>query len=157
MDTERIDMMTAPTASCDWRIMLKIGAAIIVFTFVGLGGWSAVARLDSAVVADGTIAVESNRKTIQHLEGGIVREILVHDGDVVQQGDTLIRLDPTRGEANDRGYQQQFSIASALQARLTAQRDMAAAISFPPEVLALKDDPLIANAIRDNQSQFDNR
>jgi HlyD family type I secretion membrane fusion protein len=122
-----------------------------------LGGWSAVARLDSAVVADGAIAVESNRKTIQHLEGGIVREILVHDGDVVHQGDTLIRLDPTRSEANDRGYQQQLAIAGALQARLTAQRDMTDAIGFSADVMALKDDPLIANAIRDNQGQFDNR
>src|SRR5947207_2271427 len=124
MDGERVELMPAPVASSDWRIMLQVGGCLIVLTFVVLGGWSAVARLDSAVVADGAIAVESNRKTIQHLEGGIVREILVHDGDVVRQGDTLIRLDPTRGEANDRGYQQQFSIASALQARLTAQRDM---------------------------------
>ncbi len=157
MESERLELLPAPRASTNWRIMLRIGAAIIVFTFVVLGGWSAVARLDSAVVADGAIAVESNRKTIQHLEGGIVREILVHDGDLVHQGDTLIRLDPTRSEANDKGYRQQLAIAGALQARLTAQRDMQDTISFPPDVLALRNDPLIGNAIRDNQGQFDNR
>ena len=104
-----------------------------------------------------SIAVESNRKTIQHLEGGIVREILVRDGDVVHQGDTLLRLDPTRNAATDKGFRQQLAIASALQARLMAQRDMADTIDFPPEVTAFMDDPLIVNAIHDNQSQFDNR
>ena len=53
MDAERIELMPAPVVSADWRIMLWIGAAVIFFTFGGLGGWSAVARIDSAVVADG--------------------------------------------------------------------------------------------------------
>src|SRR5215470_6473817 len=137
--------------------MLRVATRVIVFTFAVLGGWSAVARLDSAVVADGAVAVESNRKTIQHLEGGIVREILVRDGDSVQKGNTLLRLDPTRNAAADLGYRQQLAIASALQARLVAQRDVAGQIELPSEVISLKDDPLIMNAVHDNQSQFDNR
>jgi S-layer protein transport system membrane fusion protein len=157
MEAERIELLPAPIAPTDWRVMVWAAAGAIVFTFVVLGGWSAVARIDSAVVADGAVAVESNRKTIQHLEGGIVREILVRDGDTVQQGATLIRLDPTRNQATDKGSRQQLAIASALQARLMAQRDMSDTIDFPIEVTALKDDPLIANAIHDNQSQFDNR
>jgi HlyD family type I secretion membrane fusion protein len=157
MDGERIELMPAPVAPTDWRVMLRVGVGVIVFTFVGLGGWSAVARLDSAVVADGAIAIESNRKTIQHLEGGIVREILVRDGYSVRRGDTLVRLDPTRNEATDKGYRQQLAIASALQARLTAQRDLADTIDFPADATAFKDDPYIGNALRDNQSQFDNR
>jgi HlyD family type I secretion membrane fusion protein len=157
MDAERIELLPAPVVSTDWRIMLWIGASVIVFTFGMLGGWSAVARIDSAVVADGTVAIESNRKTIQHLEGGIVREILVRDGDMVHQGDTLLRLDPTRNAAADLGYRQQLAIATVLQARLMAQRDMRDRISLPAEVTAAEGDPLIMNAIRDNQSQFDNR
>jgi HlyD family type I secretion membrane fusion protein len=157
MNGERIELMPAPVAPTDWRVVLRVGVGVIVFTFVVLGGWSAVARLDSAVVADGAIAIESNRKTIQHLEGGIVREILVRDGDAVRRGDTLVRLDPTRNEATDKGYRQQLAIASALQARLTAQRDLADTIDFPADVTAFKDDPYIGNALRDNQSQFDNR
>ena len=157
MDAERIELLPAPIASTDWRVPLRAAAGAIVFTFAVLGGWSAVARLDSAVVADGTVAVESNRKTIQHLEGGIVREILVRDGDVVRQGDTLLRLDPTRNAAADLGYRQQLAIASALQARLVAQRDLADQINLPEEVTSVRDDPLIRNAILDNQSQFDNR
>jgi S-layer protein transport system membrane fusion protein len=157
MEAERIELLPAPIAPTDWRVMVRIAAGVIVFTFVVLGGWSAVARIDSAVVAEGAVATESNRKTIQHLEGGIVREILVRDGDVVQQGDTLVRLDPTRNAATDKGFRQQLAIASALQARLMAQRDMADTIDFGVEVTAFKDDPLIMNAIHDNQSQFDNR
>jgi len=156
-EAERTELLPAPVAPTDWRVVLRVSAGVIVFTFVVLGGWSAIARIDSAVVADGAVAVESNRKTIQHLEGGIVREILVRDGDVVQQDDVLVRLDPTRNAAADVGYRQQLAIASALQARLIAQREVAATISFPPEVTTFRDDPLIANAIHDNQSQFDNR
>jgi HlyD family type I secretion membrane fusion protein len=157
MQAERIELMPAPVAPTDWRVMTRVAACIIVFTFVFLGGWSAIAHIDSAVVADGTVAVESNRKTIQHLEGGIVGEILVRDGDVVQQGQTLMRLDPTRDAATDKGFRQQLAIASAQQARLTAQRDMAEKIDFPPEVTDFKDDPLIVNAVHDNQSQFEHR
>lgn len=157
MDAERIELLPAPVPSTDWRASLRVATGVIVFTFVVLGGWSAVARLDSAVVADGAVAVESNRKTIQHLEGGIVREILVRDGDIVRQGETLIRLDPTRNAAADTGYREQLAIASALQARLVAQRDMAGGIELPSEVTSLNDNPLIVNAIHDNQSQFDNR
>ena len=157
VDAERIELLPAPIAPTDWRAMVWFAAGAIVFTFVVLGGWSAVARLDSAVVADGTVEVESNRKTVQHLEGGIVREILVRDGDLVRQGDTLMRLDPTRDAATDKGFRQQLAIASALEARLLAQRDLVDTIKFPPEVTDHRDDPLIANALRDNQSQFDNR
>lgn len=156
-DDERIELLPAPIAPTNWPTMVRIAGAIIVFTFVVLGGWSAVARIDSAVVAEGTIAVESNRKTIQHLEGGIVREILVRDGDVVRQGDVLLRLDPTRNAAVDLGYRQQLSIAFALEARLIAQRDIAERIDFPSDVTELAGDPLIANAIDDNESQFENR
>ena len=157
LEAERIELMPAPIAPTEWRVMMRAAAGIIVFTFVFLGGWSAVAHIDSAVVADGSIAVESNRKTIQHLEGGIVREILVRDGNVVHQGETLLRLDPTRDAATDKGFRQQLAIASAQQARLTAQRDMADKIDFPPEVTSFMDDPLIVNAIHDNQSQFEHR
>lgn len=156
-EPEPIELVPAPVAPTDWWVMTRAGIGIVVFTFVVLGGWSAVARLDSAVVADGTVAVESYRKTVQHLEGGIVRELLVRDGDMVHAGETLIRLDPTQRAATERGYRQQLAIASALEARFKAQRDMQDSVSFSEDVLALRDDPQIASAIRDNQGQFDTR
>jgi HlyD family type I secretion membrane fusion protein len=156
-ETDRIELMPAPVAPADWQKMLRIGFAVIFLTFFVFGGWTAVARLDAAVVAMGTISVESYRKTIQHLEGGIVREILVRDGDTVQEGDVLVRLDPTRSEATDKTYRQQLALALALEARLIAQRDMRDQVTFPADVLVLKDDPLIAVSIRDNQRQFETR
>ncbi|KAA5599533.1 HlyD family type I secretion periplasmic adaptor subunit [Blastochloris sulfoviridis] len=157
MDEQRIELLPAPPVSTDWRRMLLIGFAVVFFTFVVLGGWAATARLDAAVVATAKISVESNRKTVQHLEGGIVKEILVRDGDAVTEGDVLVRLDPTRSEATSRAFRQQLAIALALEARLAAQRDMLDKVAFPKEVLDMRSDPQVGVAVSDNQRQFENR
>ena len=157
METEPIVLMTAPPVSTDWPRMLRIGFGVIAITFVGLGGWSAFAKMDSAVVADGAVAVETSRKTLQHLEGGIVAEILTRDGNLVHEGEVLMRLDPTRNEAADRTYREELAIALAMEARLMAQRDALESVQFPREVLSHKDDPLVAVAMRDNEGQFRNR
>lgn len=146
-----------PPFSSDVRAILRVGAGIVVFTFVILGGWAAVARIDSAVVAEGAVSVESYRKTIQHLEGGIVRDILVRDGDLVRAGDVLLRLDPTKNEATDRTVRQQRAIALAQQARLIAQRDMRDEVAFAREVTEAADDRQIAIAMNDNVRQFETR
>jgi S-layer protein transport system membrane fusion protein len=157
MESDQAELLAAPRASTDWPKTLRVGFAVIAITFVGLGGWTAFAHIDSAVVAEGTVAVETSRKTLQHFEGGIVAEILARDGDLVHEGDVLLRLDRTRSEATDRTYRQELAIALAMEARLFAQRDMADAVQFPTEVLARKDDPLVAVAMRDNDGQFQNR
>jgi multidrug efflux pump subunit AcrA (membrane-fusion protein) len=105
----------------------------------------------------GTVAVETSRKTIQHLEGGIISEILTWDGNLVHEGDVLLRLDPTRSGATDRTYRQELAIALAMEARLFAQRNMLDKVQFPEEVRSQKDDSLVAVAMRDNESQFQNR
>jgi len=157
METEPVALMTAPPVSTDWPRSLRLGFGVIAITFVGLGGWSAFAHIDSAVVADGAVAVETSRKTLQHLEGGIVAEILTRDGNLVHEGDVLMRLDPTRNEAADRTYREELAIALAMEARLMAQRDALESVRFPQEVLSHKDDPLVAVAMRDNEGQFRNR
>ena len=73
----------------DWKHPAAIGYALIIFTFVVLGGWSAVAKLDSAVTAPGVVAEGSGRKSVQHFEGGIVKEILVREGEHVTAGQVL--------------------------------------------------------------------
>jgi len=156
-EVEQVESIAVPAASTDWPRMVRIGFAVIATTFAGLGGWSAFAKLDSAVVADGAVAVETSRKTIQHLEGGIVSEILTRDGNLVHEGDVLLRLDPTRSEATDKTYREELAIALAMEARLFAQRDMLDEVRFPDEVLLQKDDPLVAVAMRDNVGQFHNR
>ena len=94
----------APIPSADWKSVIRLGYMIVGFTFVLLGGWSSVARLDAAVIAPGAVAPQSNRKTVQHLEGGIVSEIAVHDGDFVKEGQLLMRLDRTQTRPRARDY-----------------------------------------------------
>lgn len=147
----------APVAPGDWKSALSYGYAIMIFTVAVTFTWAAIAKIDGAVIAPGVVAVMSNRKEIQHLEGGIVREILVRDGSVVKKGDVLLRLDPTRSMAATETYEKQLAQALAQEARLEAQRSMATQVTFPEKVTSLANDPQVAAAISDNKRQFESR
>ena len=118
------------------RMSVLLGLALILLFFGGLIGWAAFAPLGSAAIASGTVMVDSNRKTIKHLEGGIVGDILVRDGDSVSAGQTLIRLDDTQARANQDLLRGRLISALTLQARLEAERDGAGFVSFPDAVIA---------------------
>ena len=133
------------------------GYVLIVGTFLVLGGWSAFARLDSAVTATGVVSAETNRKTVQHLEGGIVREIHVREGQHVQAGQVLFRLDPTQAKAGYELQRNQLDSAIAQEARLIAERDGQDQIAFPQELLDRADDPNVKRAIADQVAQFQER
>src|SRR5579863_6315686 len=85
--------------SSDTRRVVAIGVAIIAITFGILGLWAALVPLGSAVIGHGSVAVQSNRQTIQHFEGGIVSKILVHEGDHVSAGQVLFQLSPVQADA----------------------------------------------------------
>ena len=129
---------SAPTGV---RLTVMTGFAIIAVFFGGLGVWAVVAPLESAAIAAGTVIVDTNRKTIQHLEGGIVSEILVRDGDKITPGQVLIRLDETRPRSTLDLLQGRRLAASALEARLAAERDGRAEIIFPRNLLDRLSDP----------------
>jgi HlyD family type I secretion membrane fusion protein len=152
-----LDILNAPAPSANWRSLFRFGTGVIVFSVVILGSWAAVARLDAAAVAAGVISVESVRKTVQHLEGGMVREILVRNGASVKKGSVLLRLDPTRTDAAGETYRQQMAASLAIEARLTAQREGGETIQFPPEVTQLADQPYVQAVIADQQRQFKSR
>ncbi len=147
----------APQPSADYQSTLRRGYGSLAVILLVLFGVSFFARIDSGVVAAGAISVESNRKTVQHLEGGIVSEILVRDGDVVKQGDVLMRLDQTRSAASEELYRKQQAIALALEARLLAQVERRESLVFPPAVNTLASDPMVQSALVDNQRQFEGR
>jgi HlyD family secretion protein/epimerase transport system membrane fusion protein len=107
------------------------GVVILLLFFGGFMGWAAFAPLDSAALASGVISVEGNRKTIQHFEGGIVQDILVKDGDLVQKNQVLLTLDETQAEASLKLIQGRKMVALAEMARLTAERDNLENITFP--------------------------
>jgi HlyD family type I secretion membrane fusion protein len=139
--------------AADWKRPAAIGYAIIVFTFVILGGWAAFAQLDSAVTAPGTVAVETNRKAVQHLEGGLISEIFVREGQRVNEGDVLFRLDPTQAKASYELQRSQLDFLLAQEARLSAEREGSETIVWPVE---LQDNgrPNVLRAIDDQNKQF---
>jgi epimerase transport system membrane fusion protein len=108
-----------------------VGFIVILAVFVLLGGWSSLAPIDSAALASGTVKVENNRKTVQHLEGGIVKAINVRDGDKVSKGDILLVIDQTQALAELSILKNQLAISQAVQSRLEAERGNKEAIEFP--------------------------
>src|SRR5579871_2281059 len=146
------------TSIPDWRKPAMFGYVIIVATFVVGGGWAAYAKLDSAVTASGVVAVESNRKTVQHLEGGIVREILVQEGQRVTEGQLLFKVDPVAPKASYDLQRNQLDFLLAQEARLVAERDGKPQIDFPAEMQGPGHDPAnVRAAIADQTNQFNER
>jgi HlyD family type I secretion membrane fusion protein len=139
----------------DWRRPMTAGIAVIIVTFGVFGGWAAFARLDSAIVATGQVVVESERKQVQHLEGGIVSEILVSGDSSVKLGDVLVRLDATSARANAAVAGSQLAAALAEEARLTAELAGAERIVFPPSLESVSPDA--ARAREDQERQFRER
>lgn len=107
-----------------------IGFIIVFVTFGIFGTWATFAPLESAALAPGVVTVQSYRKTVQHLEGGIVKELLAHDGDMVAAGDPLIVLDDTQLRAEYGMTRSQLVAAQAMEARLVAERDGLDPIDF---------------------------
>ncbi len=136
---------------------VSIGVAVVVAFFGGIGGWAAVATLESAAIAPGVVTVASNRKTVQHLEGGIVGEILVRDGDEVTAGQVLIRLDETRPRATLDLLRGRRRAAAALEARLVAERDGDDSVRFPDWLLDEGDDPEVRAVVEGEISIFEAR
>ncbi|MGE3743624.1 MAG: HlyD family type I secretion periplasmic adaptor subunit, partial [Geminicoccaceae bacterium] len=136
---------------------LVVAGVLILVVFGGIGAWSATAPIDSAVVAPGMIAVESDRRSVQHLEGGIVAEVLVKEGSVVKQGQLLIRLDETRTRAQEEVARGERFTQLAAEARLIAERTDQPTITFPEELLARKSDKKMGEILKLAEAQFQTR
>lgn len=136
------------------RSYVIIGMVIILAFFGGLGSWAVIAPLASAAMAPGQVTVESNRKTVQHLEGGIISELLVKEGDEVEAGEALVLLETTRSEAQvDALNHERLSLLAAL-ARLNALARDKNEIDFPAELLSQKDDPRVAEILEAQEDLF---
>jgi HlyD family secretion protein len=123
------------------RLHLIIGLVVVVLLAGGLGGWASTAEISGALIAPGSIVVESNVKKVQHPTGGVVGEVRVHDGDLVKSGDILVRLDDTVTKASLAIVTKSLNALWARAARLEAEQQGRDKVVFPPELLALKDDP----------------
>jgi HlyD family secretion protein len=150
---------SAPPALCDrLRGVTWTGNLLVCGFVVGLGAWSTFAPLESAAIAYGTVESESSRKTIQHLEGGIIGEILVADGDIVHAGQTLISLEDTKARAEVQSLQGQLWDAMAREARLQAEQRGDERVSFPAKLeMAQNESPSVAAVLAGQQSIFETR
>lgn len=126
------------------------GVCLMVFAFGGFGVWAFRAPLAAAVVAQGGFVATGQNKVVQHLEGGIISDILVSEGDIIQAGDPILRLDETSATANERELALRKVRLEATEARLLAEFEGATRIEFPSTVLAAQGDSEFA-AILDSQ------
>jgi HlyD family secretion protein len=143
-----------PLPAPDFRGFANFGYASIAVVCAGFGIWAALAPLSGAVVAPARVSVEGESKPVQHLEGGIVREILVREAQSVEEGEVLFRLEPVQAQANADLLSKQLDAALAQDARLAAERDDANDITFPPEILARRNIAETTTAIADQRIQF---
>lgn len=133
-----------------------LGAAILLVAFIGFGGWAATAELAIAVVAVGEVSVGSFKKTIQHLEGGIVEKIFVQDGDYVEAGDTLLILDRTQTLSQLQIARSQYLTNWVASVRLLAEQQGASSLEFPNKLLN-SDSPRVKEVLAVQHALFQAR
>jgi HlyD family type I secretion membrane fusion protein len=144
-----------PTTSL--RQPLLAGAATALAFFVGFGTWAATAPLAGAAVAPAVVVPDGSRKTVQHLEGGIVRRILVRDGDRVAAGHPLVELDETRTLAEHAALLADWRALAAAEARLVAEQAGAEEVRFPKAILTARADPTVARLLEGELKRFMSR
>ena len=137
------------------RRTLMAGVALAVIGFGGFGAWASLAPLSSAAVAAGVIVTDTNRKLVQHLDGGIVSEILVRDGGRVEAGQVLMRLDDLETRSAVTLLEDQRRAYAAQEARLLAERDGRDRLVFPEDLERLRGNPQMAEILTGQERIFE--
>ncbi len=122
---------------------------------LGLGGfllWASLAPLDEGVPSHGMVTLDTKRKAVQHLSGGIIKAVLVGEGDMVREGQPLIELDQDMARANHEAIRQRYLGFRAMQGRLLAEQAGRTRIDFHPDLIAAQSDPLIAQQMATQQA-----
>ncbi len=130
------------------------GVAIFVVGVLGLGSWLVLAPLSGAVIAPGFVKVDMNRKVVQHQEGGIVKQVLVRDGEQVRQGQILVVIDDVRLDATLDLLRTQHDGERAKAARLEAERAFLPEVKFPAELVARRNEPKVAELLQRETALF---
>lgn len=138
----------------DMRGPTVFGASVLMFAVFGFGVWASTAPIDGAVLTRGAFVATGQNKIVQHLEGGVIHEILVREGDVVTEGQPLIRLDDTAPRARLRRLLLRQSRLTAMEARLRAEAELAKKISFPQPLIDAASDADIRTIIVSQQLTF---
>jgi protease secretion system membrane fusion protein len=132
----------------------RFGLWALAIAFGGFVLWAGFAPLDEGVPSQGLVSVDTKRKAVQHPLGGIVKQVLVHEGDRVKEGQPLMRLDPDTAQANYEASRQRYLGLRAMHARLVAEQVGSGSISFHPDLQAAAKDPLIRSQMQTQEQLF---
>ena len=136
------------------RNHLLAGGLIVLLLAGGVGGWASTTEIAGALIAQGSIVVDSNVKTVQHPTGGVIGKLNVQDGDRVKAGEILVQLDDTITRANLGIVTKGLDELTARKARLEAERDGSETIAFSSDLLARAGDPSVATALTNERRLF---
>ncbi|WP_028028395.1 HlyD family type I secretion periplasmic adaptor subunit [Gemmobacter nectariphilus] len=140
------------------RLPTLVGFGAMAIMIAGLGIWATQAQIDGAVVASGRVIVDRNRQAVQHPDGGVVKAVLVKEGDSITRGDVLVQLDPTLPQSELSIIESQLYELMSRRGRLEAERDGATDIVFDPALVeAAARDERIATLMRGQKSLFEAR
>jgi HlyD family secretion protein len=139
------------------RRHLLLTAALVLVLVVGIGGWAYTSEFAGAVIAQGSLVVDTSVKKVQHPTGGVVAELKVRDGNQVKAGDIVIRLDDTQTRANLQIVSKGLDELMARRAREEAELEGEATVKFPDDLLARKDDPDVARLVTGETKLFETR
>jgi HlyD family secretion protein len=148
--------ITEPTRPAIRRLNV-IGLAMVVAFVGGFGGWAATSELAGAVIASGSVIVESSVKKVQHPSGGVVKDILVKEGSAVQEGQVLVRLDDTVTRATLGVVRSQLDENHVRQARLLAEREGVDGMTFPAELAARREEITVTLSFNGEEKLFEAR
>src|SRR3569832_5679 len=136
---------------------LIVGLSVVILLAGGLGGWASTAQISGALIAPGSVVVDSNGKKVQHPTGGVVGEVRAHDGDVVKAGDVVVRLDDTVTKASLAIVTKNLDGLWARAARLEAEQRGLGKITFPPMLTNRASDPEVAAVMAREAKLFEVR
>ncbi len=153
----QVQLASATRSMTDAKRPIRIGVILIVGAFLAFILWAVFAPLDAGVPAPGVVAVESKRKIVQHLTGGIIKTVHVSEAQFVKAGDPLIALDDTMAKANYDALRQQYYSMLAQADRLHAEMTLAPKIEFSPELMEAANDSLAVGSMATQQQLFATR
>jgi protease secretion system membrane fusion protein len=141
----------------DTQAPIRLGFWVLVVGFGGFLLWTVLAPLDEGVSAQASVSIETRRKTIQHLSGGVVRQVLVKEGQWVKEGEVLVELDEAVAKANYQAVRQNYMSQRATESRLLAELRGASSITFHPDLLKNASDPLVQQHMQTQRDLFQSR
>lgn len=156
-DITDIDDVQDLGAHTDTNAPIRLGFWVLVVGFGGFLLWTAFAPLDEGVSAQASVSIETRRKTIQHLSGGVVRQVLVKEGQWVKEGEVLVELDEAAAKANYQAVRQNYMSQRATESRLLAELSGASAIKFHPDLVKAANDPLVQQHMQTQRELFQSR